>query len=137
ISERVQYLDSDGKLITESLIDYTRKNIVEQYAKLDEFLKTWTEADKKRAIIDELEENGVFLEAVREEIGREELDDFDLICHLAYDKPPLTKKERVENVKKRHYLYKYSNVAQKVINALDRKSTRLNSSHVSISYAVF
>jgi len=118
ISERVQYLDSDGKLITESLIDYTRKNIVEQYAKLDEFLKTWTEADKKRAIIDELEENGVFLEAVREEIGREELDDFDLICHLAYDKPPLTKKERVENVKKRHYLYKYSNVAQKVINAL-------------------
>src|SRR5690625_285864 len=91
ISERVQYLDGDGKLITESLIDYTKKNIVKQYAQLDEFLKTWTEAEKKRAIIDELEANGVFLEAVREETGQEELDDFDLICHLAYDKPPLTK----------------------------------------------
>jgi type I restriction enzyme R subunit len=118
ISERVQYLDSDGKLITESLIDYTKKNIVKQYAKLDEFLKTWTEAEKKRAIIDELETNGVFLEAVREETGQQDLDDFDLICHLAYDKPPLTKKERVENVKKRHYLYQYSDVAQKVIEAL-------------------
>src|SRR5699024_12632046 len=89
ISERVQYLDSDGKLITESLVDYTKKNIVKQYAKLDEFLRTWTEAEKKRAIIDELEANGVFLDAVREETGQEDLDDFDLICHLAYDKPPL------------------------------------------------
>src|SRR5699024_1394684 len=118
ISERVQYLDSDGKLITESLVDYTKKNIVKQYAKLDEFLRTWTEAEKKRAIIDELEANGVFLDAVREETGQEDLDDFDLICHLAYDKPPLTKKERVESVKKRHYLYQYSDVAQKVIKAL-------------------
>ena len=118
ISERVQYLDGDGKLITESLIDYTKKNIVKQYAKLDEFLKTWTEAEKKRAIIDELESNGVFLDAVREEIGQQELDDFDLICHLAYDKPPLTKQERIQNVKKRHYLYQYSDVAQKVISAL-------------------
>lgn len=118
LSERVQYVDKDGKLITESLIDYTKKNILQQYARLDDFLKTWTEAEKKQAIIDELQDGGVLLEAVREELDKTELDDFDLICHLAYDKPPLTKKERAENVKKRHYLYKYSDVAQQVIEAL-------------------
>lgn len=118
LSERVQYVDKDGKLITESLIDYTKKNILEQYARLDDFLRTWTEAEKKQAIIDELQDSGVLLDAVREELGKTELDDFDLICHLAYDKPPLTKKERAENVKKRHYLYKYSDVAQKVIETL-------------------
>ncbi|WP_457983616.1 EcoAI/FtnUII family type I restriction enzme subunit R [Bacillus paralicheniformis] len=118
LSERVQYVDKDGKLITESLIDYTKKNILEQYARLDDFLRTWTEAEKKQAIIDELQDSGVLLDAVREELGKTELDDFDLICHLAYDKPPLTKKERAENVKKRHYLYKYSDTAQQVIEAL-------------------
>ncbi|KAF5039171.1 hypothetical protein DSECCO2_546730 [anaerobic digester metagenome] len=118
LSERVQYVDKDGKLITESLIDYTRKNILQQYSKLDDFLRTWTEADKKQAIIDELKDDGVLLEAVREELGKSELDDFDLICHIAYDKAPLTKKERAENVKKRHYLYKYSDVAQQVIETL-------------------
>ncbi|MEC1352552.1 DEAD/DEAH box helicase family protein [Bacillus sonorensis] len=118
LSERVQYVDKDGKLITESLIDYTKKNILEQYSRLDDFLRTWTEAEKKQAIIDELQDSGVLLDAVREELGKTELDDFDLICHLAYDKPPLTKKERAENVKKRHYLYKYSDTAQQVIEAL-------------------
>ncbi|SIS04124.1 type I restriction enzyme, R subunit [Peribacillus simplex] len=118
LSERVQYVDKDGKLITESLTDYTKKNILEQYARLDDFLRTWTEAEKKQAIIDELQDSGVLLDAVREELGKTELDDFDLICHLAYDKPPLTKKERAENVKKRHYLYNYSDVAQQVIEAL-------------------
>lgn len=118
LSERVQYVDKDGKLITESLTDYTKKNILEQYARLDDFLRTWTEAEKKQAIIDELQDSGVLLDAVREELGKTELDDFDLICHLAYDKPPLTKKERAENVKKRNYLYKYSDVAQQVIEAL-------------------
>src|SRR5699024_6583803 len=112
------YVDKDGKLITESLIDYTKKNILEQYARLDDFLKTWTEAEKKQAIVDELQESGVLLEAVREEVGKPELDDFDLICHLAYDKAPFTKKERAENVKKRHYLYQYSDIAQEVITAL-------------------
>lgn len=121
LSERVQYVDKDGKLITESLTDYTKKNILEQYARLDDFLRTWTEAEKKQAIIDELQDSGVLLDAVREELGKTELDDFDLICHLAYDKPPLTKKERAENVKKRHYLYKYSDVAQQVIEALLEK----------------
>ncbi|HBW13092.1 MAG TPA: restriction endonuclease subunit R [Proteiniclasticum sp.] len=118
LSERVQYVDKDGKLITESLIDYTKKNILEQYSRLDEFLRTWTEAEKKQAIIDELQDDGVLLEAVKQELGKTELDDFDLICHIAYDKAPLTKKERAENVKKRHYLYKYSDIAKQVIEAL-------------------
>ena len=118
LSERVQYVDKDGKLITESLIDYTKKNILEQYSRLDDFLSTWTEAERKQAIIDELQDDGVLLEAVRQELGKTELDDFDLICHIAYDKAPLTKKERAENVKKRHYLYKYSDVAKEVIEAL-------------------
>lgn len=118
LSERVQYLDKDGKLITESLIDYTKKNILQQYARLDDFLKTWTGAQKKQAIIDELKDEGVLLDAVREELGKTELDDFDLICHLAYDKPPLTKAERANNVKKRHYLYKYSELAQQVLETL-------------------
>lgn len=118
ISERIQYLDKDGKLITESLIDYTKKNILAQYARLDYFLKKWTETQKKQAIVDELVEQGVLLEAVRQETGMLEMDDFDLICHLAYDKKPLTKMERANNVKKRHYLYKYSELAQQVLGAL-------------------
>jgi type I restriction enzyme R subunit len=121
LSERVQYVDRDGKLITESLIDYTKKNILQQYARLDDFLKRWTEAQKKQAIIDELKDEGVLLDAVREETGKVELDDFDLICHLAYDKAPLTKIERANNVKKRHYLYKYSELAQQVLSTLLEK----------------
>lgn len=118
LSERVQYLDKDGRLITESLIDYTKKNILAQYARLDFFLRKWNEAQKKQAIVDELAEQGVILEAVREETGMYEMDDFDLICHLAYDKKPLTKQERANNVRKRHYLYRYSKLAQSVLEAL-------------------
>lgn len=118
LSERVQYMDKDGKLITESLIDYTKKNILQQYSRLDDFLRTWTAAEKKQAILDELQDEGVLLDAIKQELGQQDLDDFDLICHIAYDKAPLTKKERAENVKKRHYLYKYSDVAKQVIEAL-------------------
>lgn len=118
ISERVQYIDKDGKLITESLIDYTRKNILSQYARLDDFLNRWTKAQRKQAIIDELKEEGVLLDAVREETGRTDIDDFDLICHLAYDKAPLTRVERADNVRKRGYLYKYAELAQKVLGSL-------------------
>lgn len=121
LSERVQYVDKDGKLITESLIDYTRKNIRNQFCNLDDFLRSWSKAEKKQAIIEELKDDGVLLEAVREEMGQTELDDFDLICHIAYDKAPLTKKERAENVRKRHYLYKYSDTAKQVIEALLNK----------------
>ncbi len=118
LSERIQYIDKDGKLITESLIDYTRKNILGQYARLDIFLKKWNEAKKKQAIVEELREDGVLLDAVREETGQTDIDDFDLILHLAYDKAPLTRIERVKNVQKRGYLYKYSELAQKVLGAL-------------------
>ena len=121
LSERVQYIDKDGKLITESLIDYTRKNILGQYARLDAFIRKWTEAKKKQVVIDELREEGVLLDAVREEIGKPEIDDFDLILHLAYDKKPLTRAERINNVKKRGYLYKYSETAQKVLGVLLEK----------------
>lgn len=118
LSERVQYIDKDGKLITESLIDYTRKNILGQYARLDTFLQKWNQARKKQAIVDELREDGVLLDAVREETGQKDIDDFDLILHLAYDKEPLTRLERVNNVKKRGYLYKYSELSQKVLGTL-------------------
>ena len=118
LSERVQYIDKDGKLITECLTDYTRKNILGQYARLDSFLQKWNEAKKKQAIIEELREEGVLLDAVKEETGQIDVDDFDLILHLAYDKEPLTRLERINNVKKRGYLYKYSELAQKVLGVL-------------------
>ena len=118
LSERIQYIDKDGKLIIESLIDYTRKNILGQYARLDVFLKKWNEAKKKQAIVEELREDGVLLDAVREETGQTDIDDFDLILHLAYDKAPLTRIERIKNVQKRGYLYKYSELAQKVLGTL-------------------
>ena len=118
ISERVQYYDKDGKLITESLKDYSKKNILEEFSDLDTFLRKWNSEDKKQAIIDELIEHGVLLDALREEIGNPDIDDFDLICHIAYDKKPLTRSERANNVKKRGYLYKYSDIAQKVLESL-------------------
>lgn len=121
ISERVQYYDKDGKLITESLKDYTKKNILEEFADLDTFLKRWNSGEKREAIIEELKEQGILLDALREDIGNPDIDDFDLICHIAYDKPPLKKAERVNNVKKRGYLYKYSDMAQKVLEGLLEK----------------
>lgn len=118
LNERVQYYDQNGKLITESLRDYSKKNILNQYATLDVFLSAWSKTDKKTAIIKELEARGVILEALKNEAGKKDLDDFDLICHIAYDKKPLTKQERVNNVKKKGYLYQYSGEAQEVLNAL-------------------
>ncbi|WP_283696391.1 EcoAI/FtnUII family type I restriction enzme subunit R [Clostridium perfringens] len=118
ISERVQYYDKDGKLVTESLKDYSKKNILSEFSDLDTFIRKWNSEDKKQAIIDELIEHGVLLDALREEIGNPDIDDFDLICHIAYDKKPLTRHERANNVKKRGYLYKYSDMAQKVLESL-------------------
>lgn len=117
INERVQYYDTNGKLITESIRDYSKRNIRQRFASLDEFLTVWTTAEKKQAIVRELEEQGVLLDALREESGKD-LDNFDLILHVAFDQKPLTKRERVENVKKRGYLYKYSQECQKVLSAL-------------------
>lgn len=117
LNERVQYYDKDGKLITESIKDYSKRNIIEEYATMDEFINAWSNTEKKQAIIDELQEQGVLLDALKEESGKE-LDDFDLILHVAFDKKPLTKQERVNHVKKQGYLYKYSEVCQDVLSAL-------------------
>lgn len=120
IHERVYYYDKDGKLITETLRAYTRKNIRNEYKTLDEFLTKWKEADRKEAIIKELEERGVLFEELKDEVGRD-LDPFDLICHVAFDMPPLTRQERANNVKKRNYFTKYSESAREVLEALLEK----------------
>jgi type I restriction enzyme R subunit len=117
VNERVQYLGADGKIITESLTDYTRKNIKEHYQTIDDFLNKWNQSEKKKAIIEELEEQGVFFEALNDEVGKG-FDPFDLICHVAFESNPLTRKERADNVKKRNYFTKYGEKAQAVINSL-------------------
>ena len=122
LNERVQYLGADGKIITESLKDYTKKNITEHFQTIDDFLNRWNQSDKKKAIVDELEEQGVFFEALKEEVGKD-FDPFDLICHIAYESKPLTRKERADNVKKRNYFTKYGGKAQAVINSLLDKYT--------------
>ena len=98
-------------------MDYTKKNIRKEYATLDEFLQKWNSADKKTAIIKELEEKGIFFDELQEEVSKD-LDPFDLICHIAFDMPPLTRKERANNVKKRNYFGKYNDVARQVLEAL-------------------
>jgi len=114
----VQYYDpKSGKLITESLRDYTRRTVCEEYASLDDFLTGWNTAERKAAVITALEEQGVLLEALWEEVGTD-FDPFDLICHVAYDQPPLTRRERAENVRKRNYFTKYGEQARAVLNAL-------------------
>lgn len=118
LSERVQYYGKDGKLITENFTDYTKRNILGKYATLDEFLKKWNSDEKKQAIIDELKEDGVLVEELRERYGNKDMDDFDLICHIAYNLPPLTRTQRAANVRKSGYMKKYSAMAQKVLNAL-------------------
>jgi type I restriction enzyme R subunit len=103
--------------MTESLRDYTRKSIRATYASLDYFLRSWKQAERKRAIVQELEERGVIFAALNEEIGSS-FDPFDLICHVAYEQKPLTRKERAEQVRKRDYFTKYGELAHKVIAAL-------------------
>ncbi|HHY0507530.1 TPA: EcoAI/FtnUII family type I restriction enzme subunit R [Vibrio parahaemolyticus] len=120
LAERVQYYDSDGKLVTESFKDYTRKTMAKQFASLDEFTKRWNDADRKEAIIEELAREGILWEALEDEVGKD-LDPFDMICHVVYDQPPLTRKERAENVKKRNYFTKYGETAQQVLNNLLNK----------------
>lgn len=120
-SERVQYFDAAGRLITESLKDYTRKALSKEFSSLDDFLRRWNDAEKKQAIIDELTNEGVFFDALAEEIGRQSgknFDPFDLVCHVAWDQPPLTRKERAEQVKKRDYFTRYGEQAQRVLKAL-------------------
>lgn len=119
ISERVQYYDKDGKLVTESLKDYTKKMVQKQFRTLDEFLQRWSESAKKEAIIKELESQGLLLSALREEVKNgDQYGTFDLICHIVYGQPPLTRKERANNVRKRNYFTKYGDKARKVLEAL-------------------
>jgi type I restriction enzyme R subunit len=116
-AEQVQYYDEGGKLVTESLRDYTRKNIRQRFTSLDSFLQTWTKADRKAVILTELQAKGVFLDAVAEEVGRD-YDAFDLVAHVAFDQPPLTRRERAETVKKRNYFTRYGPQARAVLEAL-------------------
>ena len=121
VGERVQYYGNDGKLITESLVDYTKKNLKAQFATMNDFIKKWSESDKKTAIIKELEERGIMFAELSEEVKQKtgkDLSIFDLICHVAFDMPPLSRKERAENVKKRNYFGKYSEKARAILNAI-------------------
>ncbi len=117
LKQRVQYIDKNGKLITESLTDYTRRNVRDQYATLEDFLQKWNSADRKQAILDEFASQGVLVEELQEQIGLE-FDPFDLVCHVAFDQPPLTRRERANNVKKRNYFAKYGEQAAAVLDAL-------------------
>ncbi len=121
INKTVQYYDKNGKLTTESLMDFSKKSILNEYADLNTFLNRWNSEDRKQAIIDELKEQGILLDVLRKEVGKEDISDFDLILHVAYDKKPLTKSERANKVVKRGYLYKYSEQAQKVLSMLLQK----------------
>jgi type I restriction enzyme R subunit len=119
--ERVQYLNAQGKLITESLRDYTRINLTRRFDSLDKFLQAWNDADRKAALLQELESQGVLIEALAEELastGLTNLDPFDLLLHVAYNMPALTRRERASRVKKRNVFTQYGPVARKVIDAL-------------------
>ncbi len=116
-TERVQYLNQEGRLITESLTDYSRKAVHKRYRSLDDFLTAWQEADRKQAILDELTEQGVFLDELANQVGTE-FSAFDLICHIAYDQPPLTRKERANNVRKRNVFGEYGDQSRAILDAL-------------------
>ena len=116
-TERVQYMDADGKLITESLKDFSRKTVRKAFASLDDFLTVWNDAAKKQAVIDELAAKGVFLDELAEQVGKD-LDAFDLICHVAFDQPPLTRRERADRVRKRHVFARHGAQARSVLDAL-------------------
>jgi type I restriction enzyme R subunit len=117
IAERVEYLDESGKLVTESLRDFTKKALKKRFASLDHFLKRWKAAERKQAILDELAVEGLPLDLIAEELGKN-LDPFDLICHVAFDKKPLTRRERAENVKKRDAFARHEGQARAVLDAL-------------------
>ncbi len=117
IAERVEYLDENGKLVTETLRDFTKTALKKRFASLDDFLRRWKSAERKQAIIDELAAEGLPLDPIADEVGKD-LDPFDLICHVAFDRKPLTRRERAENVKKRDVFTKYGPQARSVLDAL-------------------
>lgn len=119
IGKRVEVYDALGKLLRQgSIVDYTKSNILGKYASLDNFISKWTSEEKKEAIRELLKEQGIDLEQMKAEQGMTDVDDFDFICHVAFNQKPLTRKERANNVKKRDFLSKYSGVAREVLEAL-------------------
>jgi len=120
VAERVEYLDEKGRLITESLKDFTKKALRKRFVSLDDFLKRWKSAERKQAIIEELENEGLSLEPLADEVGKD-LDPFDLICHVVFDRPALTRRERADNVRKRDAFTKYGPPARAVLEALLQK----------------
>jgi len=117
LAERVEYLDDHGKLVTESLRDFTRKALQRHFASLDNFLRRWKAAARKQALLEELGNEGLLLDPLAEEVGKD-LDPFDLICHVAFDQPPLTRRERAEKVRKRDVFTHYGPPARAVLEAL-------------------
>ena len=119
VYKTVSVYDTNGKLLRqESIIDYTKENILGAYASLDNFIRKWSAEEKKEKIKGLLREQGIDLETLKEDQGMSDVDDFDFICHVAFDKKPLTRKERAENVKKKDFLNKYSGAAREVLEAL-------------------
>ena len=119
IQKTVSIYDTDGKLLRqESIIDYTKSNIVGEYASLDAFIRTWTAEEKKKKIQELFRERGIDLDMLKADQGMEDVDDFDFICHVAFDQKPLTRKERANNVKKRDFLSRYGGTAREVLEAL-------------------
>lgn len=119
IQKSVAIYDTNGKLLRqESIIDYTKSNIFGEYASLEDFIQKWTAEDKKETIKELFLSRGIDLEAIKADEGMSDVDDFDFICHIAYDQKPLTRKERAENVKKRNVFAKYGETARKVLEAL-------------------
>lgn len=117
VAERVEYYGPGGVLVTESLKDFTRKTVTRSFASLDAFLTRWNKTDQKQAIVQELRSQGILLEALAEEVGQD-FDPFDLICHVAFDQPPLSRRERAERVRKRDYFSQYGDRARIVLDAL-------------------
>jgi type I restriction enzyme R subunit len=120
IAERVEYMDANGRLVTESLRDFTKTALKKRFASLDDFLKRWKSAGRKQAIMDELAAEGLDIGMIAQELGKD-LDPFDLICHVAFDRKPLTRRERAENVRKRDVFAKYGPQARAVLDALLEK----------------
>ncbi len=119
IGKTVSIYDANGKLLRqESIVDYTKSNILGEYASLDNFIRQWSAKEKKESIRDLLLERGIDLESMKKSQGLEDVDDFDFICHVAFDQKPLTRRERANNVKKRDFLNKYKGVAREVLEAL-------------------
>ena len=133
LAERVQFYGPDGKLITESMKDYTRSCVLKQFSTMNDFIRRWSAADRKKAVIDELAAAGVMWEPLAQDVEKrlgKKLDAFDLVCHVAFDQPPLSRRERAENVKKRNYFAKYGDVARQVMEALLDKYADTGIEHI-------